>query len=263
MARAREGAVPDQGSRKASGAAKGKKSGRGRNFTAQEDICLALAVAEVTNDPVHGRDQQSDDYWTKIWGQYNKHAALPKDIKPDHEMYRSPVALKSRFQMLQTHVNAFINCYVETKKALEMQSGANLDNLLNEALQTYKEKENDGKDFKFLEVWKILKDVDRFKQPCTNSEGVTVNCGDTGGDTKRGSEGNKAAKAAAEAQAIQREQLAQTNRLVKLSQQRTETGNNLLLLASLKRRPNPELEAEVLDLIQQQGLKRLRENAGK
>ena len=43
-----------------------KKTGRGKSWKEAENTALARAVGSVGFDAIHGADQASDTYWTKI-----------------------------------------------------------------------------------------------------------------------------------------------------------------------------------------------------
>ncbi|ONM18167.1 hypothetical protein ZEAMMB73_Zm00001d004016 [Zea mays] len=127
------------------------KAVKKRYWTHDEEVRLASAWLNCSNDPIHGNDKKGETFWKEIAEYFNKHA--PADRQRDVNQ------LKIHWTRLKTVINNFNGCWSAVSKM--HTSGYSDDQLMDEAQKMYANG-NNGKPFTLVHWWKTLRNEPKF-----------------------------------------------------------------------------------------------------
>ncbi|PUZ51903.1 hypothetical protein GQ55_6G228500 [Panicum hallii var. hallii] len=122
-----------------------------RYWTHEEEVRLASAWLNCSNDQIHGNDKKGDTFWKEIAEYFNKHA--PADRQRDVNQ------LKIHWSRLKTLISNFNGCWSAVSKM--HTSGYSNDQLMDEAQKMYANA-NNGKPFTLVHWWKALRNEPKF-----------------------------------------------------------------------------------------------------
>jgi hypothetical protein len=125
--------------------------GRGSSYNVKEDEHLCNTILSISHDPITGVNQEGRVYWERITSAFNS----SKDPWIAHRPRKS---LENRFGTIKHDTKKYMGCVSQVRRL--QQSGTNAKDEEQAALALYKEQpSNEGKDFKFMHCWNILKDA--------------------------------------------------------------------------------------------------------
>jgi hypothetical protein len=133
-------------------AGRGKK---GKNFSADEERALCRSFLAVSRDPVCGNGQRNTAFWDRITTNYNHN-------KPRSCPIRLARSLESKWSHIKHDVAKFTGVFKQVSDCRE--SGAFADDVLERALEYYKDRHPKQQAFAFLHCWHLLKEVPRWWQ---------------------------------------------------------------------------------------------------
>ena len=107
------------------------KKSRPRNFVEEEDVILARAYVNISQDGAIGTNQTIHDFWKRIKEVFDKLVEDDKELEDMPE--RAPTALQNRFDR---HIKPGINRFNSFYKALKESnpSGWNEEKFIDESL---------------------------------------------------------------------------------------------------------------------------------
>ncbi|XP_042446387.1 glutathione S-transferase T3-like [Zingiber officinale] len=145
-----------------------------RFWSPDEDVVLAKSWATISTDAIIGNDQKDQAFWKRIADYYNKH-------RPTGSMMRSYQRLKSHYYRFALMVNEFSATY--NNFYTHRQSGWSDENVLENALNMWKAN-NNNKDFKYMHVWRVLKDYEKYTpQSVAHYSNKKARTSESGGNT--------------------------------------------------------------------------------
>lgn len=127
-----------------------------KNYTEEEDFALPKSWKVVSEDPIKGTDQSSNDFWTNV----RAHASLSL---PSFE-HRFQDSLRQRFGTISRTISKFSGCYASVMRL--NQSGKSNEDKYEDAVTLFKE-ENKSTGFKYRAIWEILKETPKFSPEIT------------------------------------------------------------------------------------------------
>ena len=131
-------------------AGKGKK---GKNFNSEEERILCRSFLHVSQDPISGIGQRNTAFWERITRHYN-------DSKLRSSPLRLARSLEMKWGQIKHDVSKFCGAY---KSILDCrESGTSLDDVLERALEYYKDRHPKQIPFTYLHCWAVLKEVPRW-----------------------------------------------------------------------------------------------------
>jgi hypothetical protein len=133
-------------------AGKGKK---GKNFSADEERALCRSFLAVSQDPVCGNGQRNMAFWERITTNYNHNKPRSCPIRPAR-------SLESKWSHIKHDVAKFCGVFKQVSDCRE--SGASAEDVLERALEFYKDRHPKQQGFAFLHCWHLLKEVPRWWQ---------------------------------------------------------------------------------------------------
>jgi hypothetical protein len=133
-------------------AGKGKK---GKNFSADEERALCRSFLAVSQDPVCGNGQRNTTFWERITTNYNANKPRSCPIRPAR-------SLESKWSHIKHDVAKFSGVFKQVSDCRE--SGASAEDVLERALEFYKDRHPKQQGFVFLHCWHLLKEVPRWWQ---------------------------------------------------------------------------------------------------
>ncbi|XP_042022860.1 glutathione S-transferase T3-like [Salvia splendens] len=128
--------------------------------TQAETMALLDAWISTSNDPILGNQQTRKCFWDKVTNVYNTK-------KPTGAFSRNLKMLCTHFERADRDVKIF--CGIYKREAEQYQSGASVSDMLRAALRVFKS--DTGKDFKFPDVWEVVKHLDRWPGGVDSSTG--------------------------------------------------------------------------------------------
>ncbi|KAG0588250.1 hypothetical protein KC19_2G228700 [Ceratodon purpureus] len=133
-------------------AGRGKK---GKHFSADEERCLCRSFLAVSQDPVCGNGQRNTAFWERITTHFNK-------TKPRYAPTRPSRSLESKWSHIKHDVAKFVGAHKQVSDSRE--SGVSAEDVLERALEYYKDRHPKQQTFAFLHCWQLLKEVPRWWQ---------------------------------------------------------------------------------------------------
>ncbi|XP_057803398.1 uncharacterized protein LOC131018703 [Salvia miltiorrhiza] len=115
---------------------------------------LAQCYIDISIDSVVGNDQKMDKMWKRIAKAYNEN-------RPANTPSRKFRQLKAHFYKMQKQVKLFSEC--DNRIASIWKSGANDADIMEMAQTEYKQ-HHGTKGFKYVGVWRLLKEVPKFAE---------------------------------------------------------------------------------------------------
>ncbi|CAN6347740.1 unnamed protein product [Urochloa humidicola] len=121
-----------------------------RHWSHEEEVRLASAWLNNSNDSIRGNDKKGDTFWKDIIAEFNSNA--PADRQRDTNQ------LKIHWSRLKTVINDFNGCW--TKATRVNKSGASDDQLMDEALKMFEVLYK--KPFTLIHWWRTLKNQPKW-----------------------------------------------------------------------------------------------------
>lgn len=122
-----------------------------KNYTEEEDFTLAKSWKVVSEDPIKGTDQSSNDFWANV----RAHASLSV---PSFEQ-RFQDSLRQRFGTISRTISKFSGCYASVMRL--NQSGKSAEDKYDDAVTLFKT-ETKSSSFKYRAIWEMLKETPKF-----------------------------------------------------------------------------------------------------
>lgn len=126
---------------------------RGKIFGPAELKQLCYSFLEISQDPCVGSRQRKENLWERVRENYKKRKS--KGLKS-----RTAKSLESKWGDVRKTTTRFIAC-VKTVEDFDI-SGTNNEDTLIKVKELYKTKHSKGKEFSYIECYKILKDYPRW-----------------------------------------------------------------------------------------------------
>ena len=133
-------------------AGRGKK---GKNFSADEERALCMSFLAVSQDPVCGNGQRNTAFWDRITTNYNHNKPRSCPIRPAR-------SLESKWSHIKHDVAKFTGVFKQVSDCRESRAFA--EDVLERALEYYKDRHPKQQTFVFLHCWHLLKEVPRWWQ---------------------------------------------------------------------------------------------------
>ena len=130
--------------------------GRPKNFTVEEDVCLARAYSRVATDPEVGNQQTINIFWARIKQSFDLFCEEAIEVQQQN-LDRTWKALKNRWDR---HISKDVQVFLKFKRANAQASGEN-DQVYNERISDVYRSEM-GKPFRFLKCVDHLLDLPGF-----------------------------------------------------------------------------------------------------
>ncbi|KAL5798681.1 hypothetical protein ACOSQ2_003501 [Xanthoceras sorbifolium] len=127
---------------------------RSASYSNEEDQLLCHIYLDVSQNPIIGRDQSMQQFWSRIETEYHK--ALPVHIT----IVRPWRSLQKRMQVIMATIGKLRGC-VQQIEYLK-PSGASEQDVLNQAKALLAQDPKFKKGFKFDHMWPLLKDTEKF-----------------------------------------------------------------------------------------------------
>jgi hypothetical protein len=128
---------------------------KGKNFTADEERCLCRSFLAMSQDPVCGNGQRKTAFWERITTHFNR-------TKPRYAPIRPARSLESKWSHIKHDVAKFVGAHKQVSDSRE--SGVSAEDVLERALEYYKDRHPKQQPFAFLHCWVVLKEVPRWWQ---------------------------------------------------------------------------------------------------
>jgi hypothetical protein len=126
---------------------------KGKNFTAEEETCLCRSFLAVSQDPVCGNGQRNTAFWERITAHFNRVKARGSPLRPSR-------SLETKWGSIKHDVSKFCGAYKQVLDCRE--SGTSLEDVLDRALEYYRDRHPKQQGFTFLHRWALLKEVPRW-----------------------------------------------------------------------------------------------------
>lgn len=132
--------------------AKSEATGRGKNFSKQEDRQIWVSWINISEDSVRGTDQNIASFWRAA----HQHAiSCNLDLST-----RTSDAIRQRFGIISRGVSKFVGCVKSVERLKE--SGRNSEDRINKSLLLFKQEQKE--EFQFMECWEVLNKCPKFQQ---------------------------------------------------------------------------------------------------
>ena len=129
------------------------KTKKGKNFSAEEERLLCRSFLHVSHDPIVGNGQCSTAFWERITKHFNQ-------VKPRGSPLQPARSLEMKWGHIKHDVGKFCGAYKQVYDCKE--SGTSLDDVLERALEYYKDRHPKQAAFAYLHCWGLLKEVPRW-----------------------------------------------------------------------------------------------------
>jgi hypothetical protein len=139
-------------------AGKGKK---GKNFSVDEERALCRSFLVVSQDHVCGNGQRNTAFWERITTNYNANKPRLCTIRPAR-------SLESKWSHIKHDVAKFSGVFKQVSDCRE--SRATAEDVLERALEFYKDKHPKQQGFAFLHCWHLLKEMPRWWQAAHDTQ---------------------------------------------------------------------------------------------
>ena len=126
---------------------------KGKNFNAEEERLLCRSFVHVSQDPIAGNGQRSTAFWERITKHFNQ-------VKPRRSLLRLARSLETTWGHIKHDVGKFCDAYKQVYDCKE--SGTSIDDVLERALEYYKDKHPKQAAFAYLHCWGLLKKVPQW-----------------------------------------------------------------------------------------------------
>ena len=126
------------------------KEKKGKNFNNEEERILCHSFLHVSQDPISRNGQCNMAFWERITRHYN-------DTKPRSSPLHPAKSLETKWGHIKHDVSKFCGLY---KLVLDCrESGTSLDDVLERALEYYKDRHPKQIPFVYLHCWAVLKEI--------------------------------------------------------------------------------------------------------
>jgi hypothetical protein len=218
------------------------------NFAPDESALLASCWVSVSTDPISGNDQQSSTFWNRITVEYNSR-------KTAGSSERTLPALQCHWTSLSRAVSAMSG--ILNKLLRGLPSGWNDAMAMDESLKRFQEQTR--KPFKFLQAFKILQEVPKFKLIGAHvpTENTNPSVGLDGEESERPVGGKQAKKTIPGDQDRdeRHKQLAQAAEdLVKIAEEKQQIAEDQFTLQLFRQNPDSMESKEFMMLKRQEYL---------
>ena len=126
------------------------KTKKGKNFGAKEERLLCRSFLHVSQDPIVGNGQCSTAFWERITKHFNQ-------VKPHGSPLWPARSLETKWGHIKHDVGKFCSAYKHVYDCKEF--GTSLDDVLEWALEYYKDRHRKQAAFAYLHCWGLLKEV--------------------------------------------------------------------------------------------------------
>ena len=130
----------------------GARVRKGKNFSANEEQQLCQSFMHISQVPRTGNGQRVVAFWERVCKYYHENRPLGIIERPSR-------LLETKWGIVKHDVDKFCGVYKSVLSCRE--SGTSLDDILERALELYKQRHHRQQMFVFLHYWRILKDVPR------------------------------------------------------------------------------------------------------
>ena len=126
---------------------KGKK---GKNFSTKEERSLCRSFLHILQDLIAQNGQWNVAFWERI----TKHFY---ETRPQSSPLRHARSLETKWGHIKHDVTKFCGAYSQVLECRESETS--LNDVLERALEFYKDRHPKGQSFVYLHYWGLLKDV--------------------------------------------------------------------------------------------------------
>ncbi|XP_043805287.1 glutathione S-transferase T3-like [Manihot esculenta] len=127
---------------------------RSAGYSTNEDVLLCGVYLDVSQDPIVGKQQSSQRFWSRVAEAYEL-------AKNECWESRNPRSLQCRLQVIEKAIRKLNGCYRQVENL--HPSGASEQDLLNQAKTLLIQDPSYKRGFKFDHVWNMMKDAEKFK----------------------------------------------------------------------------------------------------
>nr|XP_043630129.1 glutathione S-transferase T3-like [Erigeron canadensis] len=149
-----------------------------RAWTQAEEVALAKAYINVSQDPYKGNHQAHHSFWKKVLAEFNNH--LEKDL------WRNYDQVKSKWKDMNGKVTSFAGIY--NSKMSNMSSDTNNEDVFKSATVAYMKKYNTKNGFSHLAAWEVVKSFPKWSEVLEETEDSTSKRARTSESNVRSSE---------------------------------------------------------------------------
>ncbi|XP_021598874.1 glutathione S-transferase T3-like [Manihot esculenta] len=132
---------------------------RSAGYSTNEDVLLCGVYLDVSQDPIVGKQQSSQRFWSRVAEAYEL-------AKNECWESRNPRSLQCRLQVIEKAIRKLNGCYRQVENL--HPSGASEQDLLNQAKTLLMQDPSYKRGFKFDHVWNMMKDAEKFKDCIPN-----------------------------------------------------------------------------------------------
>lgn len=129
------------------------KTRKVKNFRAEEERSLCRSFLAVSQDPIRGNGQRNSAFWERITTDFNQN-------KPRANPARTARSLETKWSQIKHDVNKFCGTYKHVYDC--RASSTSLEDVVEKALEFYRDRHPKQQSFLFLHCWQLLKDVPRW-----------------------------------------------------------------------------------------------------
>ncbi|XP_039805270.1 glutathione S-transferase T3-like [Panicum virgatum] len=132
------------------------RTAKRRHWSHEEEVRLASAWLNNSNDSIQGNGKKGDTFWKDITAEFNSNA--PADRQRDTNQ------LKIHWSRLKTVINDFNGCWTQATRV--NKSGASDDQLMDESLKLFEVRFK--KPFTLIHWWRTLKNQPSWRKKSSN-----------------------------------------------------------------------------------------------
>ncbi|XP_062104825.1 glutathione S-transferase T3-like [Humulus lupulus] len=133
---------------------------RTASYSIEEDMNLCHVYLDVSQDPVIGRYQSKEKFWSRVEAEYHSYEKFLLRPRPVR-------SLQTRMTTILTAVGKLRGCVNQIQN--KNPSGASQEDILNQAKMLLAQDPKYNRGFKFDHVWPILKDIEKFTNDNTSA----------------------------------------------------------------------------------------------
>ncbi|XP_020262906.1 glutathione S-transferase T3-like [Asparagus officinalis] len=127
---------------------------RSTGYTVTEDVLLCQVFLDISQDPIIGRNQSRDAFWSRVEDKYN-------ELRDQHFEMRTSRSIRSRMEIISNEVRKLNACLRQVENL--NPSGASDEDILVQAKMLFMQEPKYKKGFKFDHVWNMVKIFEKFK----------------------------------------------------------------------------------------------------
>ncbi|XP_024358606.1 uncharacterized protein [Physcomitrium patens] len=131
----------------------GLRNRKGKNFVAAEETQLCRSFLFISQEPSIENGQKSVGFWHRVQVHFNVNRPVGCGERPAR-------SLETKWGIIKHDVAKFIENYGAVRA--ESESGTSSEEMLQRALELYKQKHPNKQSFTFIHCWLVLKDSPRW-----------------------------------------------------------------------------------------------------